>query len=199
MKLIINLTLALILLNGCSPTDEEKEAAFKEFFVSGIYFSDTIMEYTLDTNQLVLEFPTPTKFKTWNMQVYLINSKTGDDTLILDDNYAAIENNKVVCSKFNIPIDEIGDYSPIVFACPNPNDTNFIFISDPRDVVKNKYSKKDSTKMLLQCWRPNRKYVMVNFDLLDEMHPEVRNYCLQKFRKFFKIGSKLPEGVNEIE
>lgn len=199
MKNIIYILITFLFFSNCTPSEEEMKEVYNEFFVEGFELNDTLINFSLDSNSLILEFAPPTKFKSWTMEVYLVNKKTKDQIKISSTNETKIISNRIAYRNFKIPINQIDNYYPVVFACPNPIDTNYIFISVPPDAVKNKYSQKDTTKKSLQCWQPNRKYVMLNFHLLADMDDETREYCLQKFEKFMETSEKLPNDIKRIK
>jgi len=176
---------SLILLIGCGPSEEEKQAALDSFIEENYVMPDTVIRFALDTNTLTLEFTNKSGVENWITEVWIEGK---DDSKVIHLGSSAKEplvDNKLVYAGFHIPAEELKNYSPRFFGFPDLEDV--VVISNPFENIRIMYTKQDSSENVLSPDEYSRslRYVKFNMHALDSLSPELVEYCaLQAIEKF---------------
>lgn len=158
-------------------SDDEITILRDRFYNPAYVMSDTIIEYELYTDSLVLKFKPEAHYNYWYTEGSITDTSRNRSIMLWNEEDKPVVNNTMIFKGFHIPEDSLSFYKPKLFAFPAINDGSLVLrkpISNNRIIFR-----KQSSSNILTPWGPSatQNYVQFHIESFDTLSKKEIEYC----------------------
>lgn len=191
--LVVTIASSLFIQDYLAQARKQKQIDAYNSVVSSTYFEDTVLNYNLSSDSLILQFPTPPKHDYWIGEIFITKNKSDECIHIpmpdKPDGYLGkipFINGKATFKNFQIPEDSLNLYSLKISAAPR-----FLNCRAIGDVYKPRflfYSHPVKPKALkLNDLVEDFKITLFDLDVLKSLSPDLKQFCKDSITRAHSI------------